>query len=136
MQTVNYHLLFSALNNLIHAEYENGGPFHIDPDNEKCMKELFSEHISPEIARWSDKRRKKLKYSFAYFINKPDILDYKVLADLQDFTMPKEPSDISKFFLWLFEVLFPDEIISSIDLSNIEENNDIMQTNFEPGELS
>jgi hypothetical protein len=66
--------------------------------------------------------------SLAYFIHKPRILDYEVLANVQDLTMP-EPSDYKQFFCWLYDVLFPAQPMSDVDLSTLREDNDPMEIN-------
>lgn len=116
------------------AEAENGSPLNLAPDVESNIKRAFADHIKPEVARWSDERSSRLKLSLAYFTNRPEVLEDEVLANIQDLTMP-EPADIQQFFLWLYEVLFPNEPISEIDVSNVEEDNDVMQMNFEQDEL-
>ncbi len=117
------------------AEAENGEPLGLRPDDESCMKQAFEMHVRPEIERWSSARRERLKLSFAYFLERPHVLEDDVIANAQDLTMP-EPSDIRRFFLWLYESIFPDDNVADIDVSDAKEDNDVMQMNFEPGELS
>jgi len=135
METVNYWLIFSAIGQLMAAEARNGGPLGLLPDVESNIKQAFSLHVKPRIDGWPDRRRERLRLSLAYFIGKPSVLEYDVLANIQDLTMP-EPSDFSQFFRWLYESLFPDQPMNELDLSGVQEDNDAMQMNFEPGELS
>lgn len=134
MHTVNHCLIESALGYLMIAEAENGAPLNLAPDVEPNIKEAFEKYVKPEVEQWSEKRFERLKLSLAYFVNKPDVLSDDVLANVQDLTMP-EPSDIQQFFRWFYEVLFPDQPIKNIDVSNVKEDNDVMQMNFDPGEL-
>lgn len=117
------------------AEAENGGPLELQPDNESIIKKSFAVYVRPEVERWSDGRRNRLKMSLAYFINKPVVLENDVLANVQDLTMP-EPRDIRQFFEWFYEALFPDHPMNEVDVSNVQEDNDVMQMNFDPGELA
>lgn len=135
METANYWFIFSAVGHLMVAEAKNGGPLGLLPDVESNIKEAFAAYIKPQVLRWPEKRIQRLRLSLAYFINKPRVLEYDVLANVQDLTMP-EPSDYQQFFRWLYEVLFPDQPMEEIDLSDVQEDNDVMQMNFEPGELS
>jgi len=90
----------------------------------------FGEHVRPWIERWPADRREQLKLSLAHFLDKPEVLEYKALAQVQDFTM-REPSDIQCWFRWLYEVLFPEQDITEVDLSDVVEDNDVMKTNFQ-----
>lgn len=131
MKTVNCYLIMTAFGILEVAEVENGGPLPLDPDDERSMKDAYARHVKPWVDRWAQHRKDELKRSLAYFLQKPEVLENDVLANVQDLTMP-EPSDIQKLFLWLYEVLFPDEPPSEVDLSDVVEDNDIMKTNFSP----
>lgn len=135
MRTVNCYLIESALLYLMTAEAEYGKPLPLDPNDEGSMKRAFTLYVRPEVQRWSSDRRERLKLSLAYFLQKPDVLEDDVLANVQDLTMP-EPSDIQQWFLWLYESLFPNENARSVDVSDVVEDNDVMEMNFEPGELS
>ncbi|GIW98760.1 MAG: hypothetical protein KatS3mg111_2093 [Pirellulaceae bacterium] len=135
MRTVNHCLIESALGYLAIAEAENGKPLPLDPDDEASMKAAFTKYVKPEVERWSSHRRERLKLSLVYFLDKPNVLEDDVLANIQDLTM-REPSDIRQWFLWLYESLFPNENAKSVDVSDVVEDNDVMQMNFEPGELS
>ena len=117
------------------AECERGAPLPLDPDDEHSMKRAYEDHVRPWVDRWAPHRQEELKRSLVYFLQKPDVLDYDVLANVQDLTMA-EPSNIQQMFRWLYEVLFPDSPLSQVDLSGVVEDNDIMKTNFGPGELS
>ena len=134
MNTVNHCLIESALGYLMIAEAENGSPLNLAPDIEANIKGTFTDHVKPEVERWSKERSARLKLSLAYFINKPEVLEDEILANIQDLTMP-EPADIQQFFRWLYEVLFPNEPITEVDVTNVEEDNDVMQMNFEQDEL-
>jgi hypothetical protein len=135
METVNYYLLQAAIAYLEIAEAENGQPLDLDPNDESLMKRSFEAHVRPEVNRWSPVRRERLKKSLAYFLYRPVVLRDEVLANVQDLTM-SEPADIRQFFVWLYESLFPDERLRDVDISNVSEDNDIMQINLEPGELA
>ena len=115
------------------AECEHGGPLPLDTEDERSMKLAYEQHVRPWVERWAPHRKEELKRSLAYFLQKPEVLDYDVLANVQDLTMP-EPSDIQQIFRWLYEVLFPDEPLSEVDLSDVVEDNDTMETNFGPGD--
>jgi hypothetical protein len=134
MRSVNHYLIESALSYLMVAEAENGKPLPIDPDDESSAKQSFELYVVPRVRRWSLLRRDRLRLSLAYFLNHPAVLEDDVLANVQDLTM-REPSDIQRFFRWLFESLFPETRLSEVDLSGVTEDNDVMQMNFEPGEL-
>ena len=135
MRTVNCYLILSALGYLEIAEAEYGKPLPLDPEDEGSMKRAFTQYVCPEVQRWSSDRRERLKLSLVYFLDKPEVLENDVLANVQDLTMP-EPSDIRRWFLWLYESLFPNEHVRTVDVSDVVEDNDVMQMNFEPGELS
>ena len=129
MKKVNYHLIESALGYLSISEVNNGRPLNLNPECEVSIKSEFSSHILTGTERWPNEKQEQLKLSLAYFLQKPEILDNNVLANVQDLTMP-EPVDIRQFFSWLYEALFPDSPIECVDISNVIEDNDIMQVNF------
>ena len=91
------------------------------------MKSAF-QYVRTIVSGWSSHMREKLKLSFAYFIHKPEILEFEVLANAQDLTIRKV-DDYVQLFKWLYEVLFPDDPIESIDISNVVEINNIMEIN-------
>jgi hypothetical protein len=134
MRSVNHCLIESALGYLMIAEAENGTPLPLDPDDEASMKRAFKEYVQPQVQRWSPDRQERLKLSLVYFLDKPNVLQDDVLANIQDLTM-REPSDTQKWFLWLYESLFPNENVNRVDVSDVVEDNDVMQMNFEPGDL-
>jgi len=135
MQTVNHCLIESALGYLMIAEAANGKPLLLDPDDECSTKGVFTRYVQPQVQRWSSRRRERLRLSLAYFLERPAVLADDVLANIQDLTM-REPSDIRQWFLWLYESLFPNENVKGVDVSNVVEANNVMEMNFEPGELS
>ena len=128
MTTVNYWAIYEALGYLETAEAENGGPLQLDPNDELSAKENFNAYIKPYLNKWPQHNLERFKLSMAYYIDRPDILEYKVLANLQDLTM-KEPSDIRNFFLWLWECIFPELKIEEMHIKGVKENNDFTQNN-------
>lgn len=103
------------------------GELNIDPNNEARLRELFRAHVRPFVDGWSERYREKLRLSLAYFMRRPEILD-RVLASQQDLDMP-EPSNIFQFFTILWEILFPEQDPTTLDSTDIEEKNDVMEIN-------
>src|SRR4051812_27664660 len=99
------------------------------------MKAAFRLYVKRWIERWSPERIIKVKSSLAYFIDNKNVLDMIVLANLPDLTMT-QPKDVTRFFRWLWESLFPGEEIPKLNPSEVVENADVMETNKLPGELS
>lgn len=85
-------------------------------------------HVRPYINGWSKRYCDKLRLSLAYFMRRPEILD-RVLAGQQDLDMP-EPSNIVRFFTILWESLFPGQDQHTLDLTDIQEKNDVMEINL------
>lgn len=127
-KVVNYWLIWNAFGYLEIAEAEKGCPLDINPNDESSSKRAFNQYVRPEVQKWSVKFIDSLRLSFAYFINRPEILEYRILANIPDLTMA-EPSDIQIFFLWFWESLFPGENIERVDVSGVREDNDVMQVN-------
>jgi hypothetical protein len=107
-------LIESAFGYLAIFEAEKGEPLGLDPNNEEKMKLAYSLYILPEVRKWPKDQIERLRYSFIYFLKKPDILDRKILANIQDLTMP-EPDNITQIFYWLFETLFPESNIENAE---------------------
>lgn len=130
MNYVNHILIERALGYLAVPEATDGTPLVLDPNNGGSMKQAFAKYIRPNVESWSNNKRNTLKLSFAYFIQRPEILDYQVLAKVPDLPLCDDPIDIQAFFLWLYETLFPNDPISQIDVSEVIEKNDIWEFNF------
>lgn len=128
MSTVNYWLIWHAVGLLEIAELESGEPLGFDPDDETSTKAAFEKHVCPSLHQWTTERTERLMLSLAYFHSKEEILDDQILANLPELTMP-EPENTSLFFRWLFEALFPDRDIDSIQVESVEEANDVMEAN-------
>ncbi|HEV2971210.1 MAG TPA: hypothetical protein VGY55_14645 [Pirellulales bacterium] len=133
MRTVNYHFISRALGILTIEEAQRGTPLDLDPDSEESSKRVFRQHVVPFVDRWPKWRREMLHLSLAYSLNDVDVLD-RILAGEQDLTM-SEPSDIRRFFLWLWETLCPEEDYQKVDLRDVVENNDMMEPNPQPQDI-
>jgi hypothetical protein len=124
-EQVNYWTIYSAIAVLEQAESMHG-ELGIDPDDTNSVRNALAAIVAPHVQKWSPFWRNKLRLSLAYYIRRPDILNYKVLANLQDFSMA-EPSDVRGFFSVLWDVLFPGENLKAVSLDDVVENNDIME---------
>ena len=128
MHYVNYYLIDCALAPLTIENAELDGELNINPDDEPRLRQLFLTLVRPSIDGWSKSYRDKLRLSLAYYLHRPEVLD-RVLASQQDLDMP-EPSDIVQFFTILWESLFPGQDQHTVDLTDLEENNDVMEINL------
>lgn len=127
MQYVNHYLIDGALAPLTIANAKLNGALDLDPEDEVRLREIFRVHIGPYIDGWSKESRDKLRLSLAYYLHHPAILD-GVLAGQQDLDMP-EPSNVVRFFTILWESLFPGQDRHSLDITNVEQKNDVMEIN-------
>lgn len=128
MEYVNYFLIEATLAPLTIRSVTSNGELTIDPDDTVELRQIINAHVVPYVEQWSDKYREKLRLSLACFLQRPDVLD-RVLASQQDLEMP-EPSDLVGFFCVLWECLFPGQDAGTVDLSHIEEDNDMMEINL------
>jgi len=125
MREVNYYTIIAAIDALMIEELTHD-ELGIDPDDERDVRRAFATIVAPKVSRWSPYWRDTLRLALAYYIERPDVLNYKVLAKLQDFSMP-EPADVAGFFRIMWEVLFPDEDLEAVSLDDVVENNDPME---------
>jgi hypothetical protein len=121
-------LIFDAVGGLVEMEVVHG-PCAIDPDDIDVVKAAFGTYVLPRVAEWSAGKRQHLRVSLAYYLQRSLMRQVDVLVDLQDLTM-REPADQNTFFLWLWEVLFPNETVDAVDTQNVVESNDIEWINM------
>ena len=131
---MNYWLIWDALGALERTEAVSGVPLGIDPNSETSSKEASRRFVRPWVHRWSAERVARLRLSLAYYLSRTDILDDNVLASLPDLAIT-QPKNTQLFFVRLWEVVFPEQGPTTLDVSAVTEDNDVMQVNKLPGEL-
>jgi hypothetical protein len=103
---------------------------NIDSENEYDIKEIIRERIKPYFEERPENYRSSLRKSLSFFLTTNKI-DYKYVFDscLIAFDHPSEPR---KFFLWIWEVLFPDQDYRVSDIYNYM----IVDDSSEPNQYS
>lgn len=131
MTKVNEWILRSLLDPL-------GGTADIDDDksdqlqqignnNKAEVKEIIIKHIKPFFESKSDEFKKKAKDSLSFFLT-TDQTDFGYLFDscLIAFDHPNNPKD---FFIWIWEILFPNESFKIDNTENFLIENDLNEAN-------
>jgi hypothetical protein len=129
MDKANRHYISSILSGLQLAEAKGGRPLDIDPNDEASAKRAFRQYVAPHVERLEERSKELLKTSFAFFLKKDGVTHWdRTLADLEDLSL-REPRDLRRFFLWLWEVLYPDTRFQDVPTEGIVEDNDVMRVN-------
>lgn len=130
MQTVNEYMIRDLLCPLGGSadidekiyQYQN-----VDGNSENEIKKIISETIKPFYERQTEGYRVSSKRSLSYFLT-TNRMDYGYIYDscLIAFDHPTNPRD---FFVWVWEILFPNENYHVTDIKNYSEIEDINEGN-------
>lgn len=103
---------------------------HLDANNEQEIKEILKEFLGPYFEGLSDIYKAKFKLSLAFYLKNPKV-DFESIIDsyLLPFNTPSQPINL---FIWLWDLLFPNEDYFLISTEGIIEKKD----QYEPMRLS
>lgn len=104
----------------------NGNLEFLDANDERAVKDAMHRFVKPWLARVSADRQSAFQISLAYFLKLRDFPD--LVAPVQDLEM-SEPHDNRAFFMWMWEVLYPESSPNDIDTTNVVESGDSMAMN-------
>jgi hypothetical protein len=129
MSTVNKYMLedlISPIGGTADIDDERSMRFmNTNGDDENAVKRIMEEEIKPYFQRISPPHQSSIKRSLSYFLT-TDRADFEFLYNscLIALKLPSEPRD---FFLWIWEVLFPDEDYRLKNPKDFEEVDDIYE---------
>jgi hypothetical protein len=137
MQTVNWYMLNDLLSPIggtadINEEvykYQN-----FDSNSEMNVKEIISQEIQPHYDSRTKDYKESVKRSLSYFLT-TNRINYGSLYDSCLIAFD-HPIDARNFFLWIWEVLFPNEDYHIKDITNYQEIEDVNEPYIDLGSLS
>lgn len=96
--------------------------YDLDGNDVKIVKEILLSEISPYWNTKDDCSKNRMKKSLSYYLTTNKVNFGRLYdSNLLPFNHPDNPRD---FFVWLWEILFPEESYLIEDLSNYIEIND------------
>lgn len=96
---------------------------HVNPNDPTSVRKLIAAVLKPAFDCYDENSQRLLRQNLSYFLTVG--IDY--WERLYDMSMPPidAPDDPRQFFIWLWEVLMPDQSYTMSDVSDIEVVKDL-----------
>lgn len=112
-------ILVGILTELSNPNLEQKYPYDpkYDINNPSLYKRVFGEQIKPFFERLLPEQQIIVKRTFMYFLTTKNAPFEDILSGLQETPLPI-PDEAHQYFIWLWDVLFPNEDYLLQDTSN------------------
>jgi hypothetical protein len=126
---VHFYVISNMLASLWEAQLHDGGVLLMDTNCERSVKQYVSTWILPHMQKWKRPTLEALQLALAFYIRKdPEKLETAVLDGMQELEM-MEPEDVRRFFVWVYEAVFPLHPLREVDINLAVVDNDPLDAN-------
>lgn len=128
MKTANIYIIQTVLHSLVGSADINSVSdkyLTVNGDDENEVKAIISEELLPAFKSSTDRFQNSVKQSLWYYLSKANY-DFEGFYDSCLIALPP-PKSTRDFFIWLWEVLFPETVFDTTLYDNVVEKLDPME---------